>query len=471
MIVKTVRASILTGFIIVLVIELIVGIISIASIKMIQRMSTSEEGVQEVRLEIARVLNAHYDWRQMLTEATLNGTEFRGSLEPTTCAFGNFLSGEIVRNITDTEALNLIERVKTPHDYIHIEARKIQEFISTENLSDARELLNSSILPSTNDVISILKDLEQRYTELISRQVENVVIFEATVTFIIISLVIVAIGLGLFISIILANKIEKSLRNIIEKLTVSSKAINASADQLREASDNLAQGSSEQAAAIEETSASMNETASMVTQNAEHTRMATQLALDATNMANRGMTEMQKMSQAMDEIKESSDTVSRIVRTIDGIASQTNLLAINATVEAARAGGEAGKSFGVVAEEVGNLAQRSATAAADTTDIIERNISLTNSGQEVSREVSVSLGEITEKTSELNKLIAAVNAASEEQASGIKQINIAITQMEKVTQQNAAVAEETSAASHSMQDEITNLEEAVRIATSLVSNK
>ncbi|MCL2099619.1 MAG: methyl-accepting chemotaxis protein, partial [Oscillospiraceae bacterium] len=280
-------------------------------------------------------------------------------------------------------------------------------------------------------------------------------------------LVVIVILLSLFIAFYISGGIEKTLNEIINKLSASSGTINASAIQLSEASDNLASGSSRQAAAIEETSATMNETSSMVEQNAENTRVAAQLALDATNMANKGMTEMKDMSRAMEEMKDSSDKVGRIIKTIDDIAFQTNLLAINATVEAARAG-EAGRSFGVVAQAVRDLAQQSADAAANTAEIIDGNISLTNSGREISREVSLSLEQITDKTSQLNKLIAEINAASEEQASGIKQINVAVTQMETVTQENAAVAEETSAASHSMQDEIGNLEDAVRIAERLV---
>ncbi|MCL2775458.1 MAG: methyl-accepting chemotaxis protein [Oscillospiraceae bacterium] len=144
---------------------------------------------------------------------------------------------------------------------------------------------------------------------------------------------------------------------------------------------------------------------------------------------------------------------------------------MNATVEAARAGGDAGRSFSVVAEEVRTLAKKSANAVAETTLIIEKNLSLTNSGREVSRDVSQSLNEITEKAEQLNKLIAEINAASEEQSSGIKQINAAVSQMEKVTQENAAVAEENSASTSSMQNEIANLESAVDVVRNLVISK
>ena len=468
---KTVRTSILIGFAIVLFIGLIISGVGIVSITMIQRMSTSEAELQNTRLEISSVLNAHYNWRQMLTETALNGTEFRGSLDPTTCAFGNFFNSETFRSITDAESLHLLEQLNEPHNYIHIEARRIQEFVSAGNLNAAREVLNSDLLPTTNEVISLLNNLETRYTALIYDIVDNLLEFERNAIIVIIIISIIAIGAGIVISIFLAGKIENSLRSIIDRLMLLSKGINASASQLNEASSNLAQGSSEQAASIEETSAAMNETSSMVQQNAENTRLAAQLASDSMEIVEQAGQYMMKMMETMSELKESSNSVGKIIRTIEDIAFQTNLLAINATVEAARTGGEAGRSFGVVAAEVRTLAQRSAESTSSTASIIDKNINLTNVVREEADSVLKLAGENAKQIEELNKLISDINAASAEQADGIKQINIAVSQMEKVTQENAAVAEETSAASQSMRTEIINLEEAVQIAEGLITNK
>ena len=273
------------------------------------------------------------------------------------------------------------------------------------------------------------------------------------------------------VAFVMSNRIEKNLKSIIDKMTVSTINISASAAQLNGASESLAAGSSKQAAAIEETSATMNETASMVAQNAENTRIASQIAASATEMAGKGMKEMTDMVKTMEQIKESSDKISKIVKTIDDIAFQTNLLSINAAVEAARAGGDAGRSFAVVAQEVRELAQMSANASAETAEIIRKNIILTNSGREASKWVSATLGEITGQTDQLNKLMSEINSASEEQASGINQVNMAVSQMEKITQDNAAVAEENAASSISMREEIKNLESAVYIAKELIRNR
>ena len=280
------------------------------------------------------------------------------------------------------------------------------------------------------------------------------------------SLLILAIGM-----IILArnvNDIVKIIRNLVENIENSSHKINAEIAVLSDASERLADGSSRQAASIEETSATMNETSSMVAQTAENTSVASKIADESEQAITDAGKYMGELMQTMTELKESSDKVSKIVKTIDDIAFQTNLLAINATVEAARAGGDAGRSFAVVAQEVRSLAQKSAQNSAETAEIIEKNITLTNSSKDASEKVL----ELTEKSAkqiiDLGKLIAEIHTASQEQTSGVKQINAAVGQMEKVTQENAAVAEENSAASRSMQDEIANLEDSVSVARELV---
>ena len=240
------------------------------------------------------------------------------------------------------------------------------------------------------------------------------------------------------------TKSTESLRGVIDNI------INA-ANQFKESSTTLADSSNQQAASIEETSATMSETTSMITQNAESTRQANRLAQKSKDKANDGKNKMHDLVNSMNHLRESSNTISKIIKTIDDIAFQTNLLAINATIEAARAGGEAGRSFAIVAEEVRNLAKRSADAAQNTTDIIEKNIYLTNSGREISYEVADALETVTEEFDNLTQIISEINVASEEQTTGANQINTALSRMEKVTQSNAAISQESASSANMLQ--------------------
>jgi methyl-accepting chemotaxis protein len=282
-----------------------------------------------------------------------------------------------------------------------------------------------------------------------------------TLTLIVIS-TIVAVGS--------ANRVDKTLTTVIDGIKQAVRTITISATHLNEASEGLAAGASRQAAAIEETSATMEQTSKMVEQNAETTKIANQLAEKSAQAGIEAGESMTKLVEIMNELTESSDKVGTILRTIDDIAFQTNLLAINATVEAARAG-EIGKSFGVVAEAVRDLAQKCATAAADTTEIVEGNIKLAKSSKDAAMQVL----EITEKdgvnVENLNISLNEISVASSEQADGVRQINTAVGQMEKITQENAAIAEETAAASYGMKDEINKLGETIKAAEELVTKR
>jgi methyl-accepting chemotaxis protein len=187
----------------------------------------------------------------------------------------------------------------------------------------------------------------------------------------------------------------------------------------------------------------------MTRRNAENAQKVNDLAKHARAAADKGSNDMQAMSSAMEAIKGSSDDIAKIIKTIDEIAFQTNILALNAAVEAARAG-EAGMGFAVVADEVRNLAQRSAQAAKETAAKIEGAIQKTAQGVDLSDKVAQSLHEIVGKTRQVDELAAEVANASREQTQGISQINTAVTEMDKVTQSNAANAEESAAAAEEL---------------------
>ncbi len=279
------------------------------------------------------------------------------------------------------------------------------------------------------------------------------------------SIITILVGAGL--AFIVTRSITKPINQVAQNLSEGSDQVASASEQLSSTSQQLAEGSSEQAASIEETSSTLEEASSMIKQNSENTKQAAVLAGQAKAAADKGNKEMQDMMESMAEIKKSSDQIAKIIKVIDDIAFQTNILALNAAVEAARAG-DAGMGFAVVAEEVRNLAQRSAQAAKDTAAIIESNIEMSEKGVSISKMVAESLAEITLQSKKVNELMEEIAAASQEQTQGIMQINKAIVQMEQVTQQNAANAEESASASEELSAQAVSMKDVVGQLVKLV---
>lgn len=267
----------------------------------------------------------------------------------------------------------------------------------------------------------------------------------------------VALLLGLFSAYSVSRKLRRDLCVLTEQLGSAATEVSSASSQLNTASHSLAEGASESAASLEETSASLEEMAGMTRRNAENAARASELAGDSRKVADLGASEMKDMAQSMHVIKRSSDEIAVIIKTIDEIAFQTNLLALNAAVEAARAG-EAGAGFAVVADEVRALAHRCATAARETSSKIEDAITKTGQGVELSGKVERRLQEILTKVRSVDELLDEVAHASREQNQGISQLNIAITQLDKVTQRNAATAEESSSAATELASQAASLD-------------
>lgn len=206
----------------------------------------------------------------------------------------------------------------------------------------------------------------------------------------------------------------------------------------------------------------MEKMTSTVKQNADNAKQANQLAIAARDIADKGGAVTTKAVEAMGEINKSSKKIADIITVIEEIAFQTNLLALNAAVEAVRAG-EHNRGFAVVAAEVRNLAQRSATAAKEIKGLINESIQRVTDGSQLVDQSGKTLGEIVSSVKRVTDIIAEITAASQEQASGIDQVNKAIMQMDETTQQNAALVEETSSASQSMKDQARELMRQVEI--------
>lgn len=251
-------------------------------------------------------------------------------------------------------------------------------------------------------------------------------------------------------------EIKESIGSIIYSFNEMISNINESADQVRtgakqvaESSNALSQGSTEQASSIEELNSTMEQIASQTNLNAENANKANELAMSAKLNAQNGNDKMKLMLGAMNEINSSSSSISKIIKVIDEIAFQTNILALNAAVEAARAG-QHGKGFAVVAEEVRNLAARSANAAKETTLMIEGSIQKVQEGTKIANETADALNIIVENVAKAANIVENIAESSSEQASGISQVNLGVSQVSQVTLINSSTAQQSASASEEL---------------------
>ncbi|WP_340103189.1 methyl-accepting chemotaxis protein [Rhodohalobacter sp. 8-1] len=265
------------------------------------------------------------------------------------------------------------------------------------------------------------------------------------------------------------SNITFPLQHAIDGLTAASEQVSSASTEVSSSSQTLAEGSSEQAASIQETSSSLEEISAQTKQNSANANQADRSMKETSEIVSKGVVSMKRMVTAINTIMESSNETSKIVKTIDEIAFQTNLLALNAAVEAARAG-EAGKGFAVVAEEVRSLAQRSADAARNTSELIEQSQDNAKRGVEVAGEVASQLNSINESSDAIGTLIAEIAAASHEQTQGINQVSTSMSEMDKVVQSNAANSEETASAAEELSSLGSELEHMVDSLRAIIGN-
>jgi methyl-accepting chemotaxis protein len=277
---------------------------------------------------------------------------------------------------------------------------------------------------------------------------------------------LVAIGFSL----VTARRMGRQIQGVVATVSAGTDQLVSTAGEFTASSQSLAEGASDQAASIEETSASLEEISSMTRAGTEHGQKAKEVTKAARGIADRGAKDMERMSSAMEAIKASGDETAKIIKTINEIAFQTNLLALNAAVEAARAG-EAGMGFAVVAEEVRRLAQRSAEAAKETAARIEGTVSTTAQGVELSAQVRAGLQQIVCAIHEVDALVGQMASGVIEQSKGVDQVSTAITQIEKVTQNIAAQAEESTSAVMHLEQQAVTLQQAANQLQAFLEGK
>ncbi|MBN1616453.1 MAG: MCP four helix bundle domain-containing protein [Spirochaetales bacterium] len=279
--------------------------------------------------------------------------------------------------------------------------------------------------------------------------------------------IIAGFVIAILIGWLLARSITRPVVRIVNSLSSGSDQIGNASSQLSVSSQQIASGASEQASGIEETTSSMEELASMVKQNVENAKEASVLAAKTSEAATQGSSHMERMLISMTEIGKAADDIKTVIDVIDDIAFQTNMLALNAAVEAARAG-EAGMGFAVVADEVKNLANRSASSAKETAQMIKTTLQKTEEGQVLTKELSEIFKEIMLNSSKSNEMTKEVETASRQQDEGITQVNKAVVQLDTVVQQNAAASEETASSAEELQSQVVSLNEIIENLSVLV---
>jgi len=450
--------------------------------------------------DIHQFIGDHYRLHAKLINHIEKGNECSGGDDHTACNFGKWMATLQTNN---PGVLKAIEAAKTPHAAFHKCVHDAKELIAKGDKENALKIANGEMKELQNKIFaefdSVQKELNQANAiyekmnhqtlvvngesfgvaeKLLNRLVEinRQIASDTTKTSVAQSKFlnvlsstssVIGVCLAIALGIIIGRRITKALQNIVASLSTGAEQVASAAGQVSAASQSLAEGATEQAAGLEETSSSLEEMSSMTKQNADNAQQANTLAAETRNTANNGSEAMNRMSSAIKDIQKSADETAKIIKVIDEIAFQTNLLALNAAVEAARAG-EAGKGFAVVAEEVRNLAMRSAEAAKNTANMIEESVKNAKNGVDIATEVGKVLEEIVQSIGKTTDLVGEIAAASSEQAQGIDQVNTAVAQMDKVTQQNAANAEESASASEELSAQAEQMNQIVRDLTALV---
>jgi len=258
------------------------------------------------------------------------------------------------------------------------------------------------------------------------------------------------------------GRMVTQLRSVVIEVRGGVESVSTASTQIATGNMDLSQRTEEQASNLQQTAASMEQLTSTVRQNADNARAASQIAAGASDVAAKGGRVVGEVVTTMDAITQSSRRISDIIGVIDGIAFQTNILALNAAVEAARAG-EQGRGFAVVASEVRSLAQRSANAAKEIKSLIEQSVEKVDGGARLVAEAGQTMADIVTQVQRVNDLVGEITSASAEQSRGIEQVGDAVTQLDQVTQQNAALVEESAAAAESMKHQAIKLAETVSI--------
>ncbi len=351
--------------------------------------------------------------------------------------------------------LDANEETKAQLAALHEEQTQLQKtqdsfvkLLARQQMDQALKVFDSSLLPHLAKMSELSKGLVNQQAAQLAETKKNASATEAQSRWITMALLALAIAASVWVGFVVRG-ITHVLRGLTKQLAQAAGGVSEASSQISSASQSLADGATRQASSLEETSASSQELSSMTQSNANNTQEATRLMAKTDQQVMEANRTLEEMVASMHNIGAASEKIARIIKIIDEIAFQTNILALNAAVEAARAG-EAGMGFAVVADEVRNLAGRCAQAAKDTSDLIAESIETTREGRSKLDHMTEAIKSITASTVEVKRLVDEVSVSSGEQARGIEHIAGALAEIERITQQAAASAQQSATASAAM---------------------
>jgi methyl-accepting chemotaxis protein len=502
---RSIRTKLLTGFAVVALVMVVVGLAGVSGMKAASQSLTDLNDVDMKGLSLAQnlrseILDVGRMYRQCILDAGQEGSRTNAT------KIADMLKA-IDGDLADLAKLPLdattAESIKRVQSIVPDWKQRVEQTVSAAVAGDVEGARSAGASNGQNAgaIVTALREMTESIEKATDMQVATVEAQERRSVMFIVCLIVVGAIIGMGAGMMISNLVAKSLNQSVEvlgrvaegdftrRLDIDTKdemgrmaaAVNSAVERMRTAlqevrqssqmvatasqelsssSTSISAGAQEQASSLEETAASLEEITSTVKQNADNARQAAQLASGARDVAEKGGAVVSEAVNAMGEINASSKKIAEIITAIDEIAFQTNLLALNAAVEAARAG-EQGRGFAVVAGEVRNLAQRSASAAKEIKGLIQDSVRKVESGSALVNQSGQTLEEIMTSVKRVTDIVAEIAAASREQATGIDQVGKAVSQMDQVTQSNAAQTEELAGTAEALSSQAQHLQEQV----------
>ena len=474
---RSLPGRITLGFVALMLFSLLLGGVSLWRILDINRsvVVVSSNLLPSV-VALNRVIQSNFTMMKILRRGVLNADASAGTGAGDEAAFasatavGEKASLEYESLLSDEEDSRLFSLAKTARQQFIARSDELLGHLREGAIDAARDTLRDGVDPALDACVAALNDTID-YNISFTQRAAAAAYNKVVASFWLIGGALAAATLlGSLLGAVIIGTAKRSLGMLSTALENGATQTSLASGQLATASQLLAEGCSEQGSAVAETSASLEEMSAMIRSTADNADKAKAFANQARSAAQTGVSTMGAMNEAMAAIEASSAEVAQIVKNIDEIAFQTNILALNAAVEAARAG-EAGAGFAVVADEVRSLAQRSAAAAKQTAEKIEASIASSRRGSASCDRVGASLEEIMQKVMAADGLVAEIATAAKEQAQGIQQVGVAMTEMDKVTQSNSAGAEQSASAAEELKAQARTLQQTVQVLQALAGRR